>query len=55
MVAEGQFYYARHRGLWGVWRKGATVNGVSSSDFVKDCVTREQARDLVYSLNNWQK
>ena len=49
-VKPGQYYYAPHRGMWGVWLK--TEDG--SGDFVKDFVTRDSAREFVYDKNNWK-
>lgn len=51
---EGQFYYAPHRSLWGVWRLGKKVNNVQSNDFVRDFATKEEAREFVYKENNWK-
>ena len=54
-ASEGQYYYARHRSMWGVWRAGKDVNGFRDDDFIKDFVNKEDARKYVYSLNNWFK
>lgn len=54
-VKAGQHYYAPHRGLWGVWKMNETVNGVSTAYFVKDFVTKEEARSFVFESNGWNK
>ena len=54
-VSEGQYYYARHRSMWGVWRVGKDTNGCRDDDFIKDFVNKEDAKKYVYSLNNWFK
>lgn len=52
-VKDGQYYYAPHRSLWGVWKAGETVNNARTDDFVKDFLTKEKAREFVYRMNNW--
>lgn len=47
-IKEGQYFYGRHRRLWGVWMK---ENGCGS--FVRDFPTMEEARKAVYELNGW--
>ena len=50
-VKPGQYYYAPHRGMWGVWLE--TEDG--SGDFVRDFVTRDDAKQFVYDKNNWKR
>ncbi len=50
---EGQLFYAPHRGLWGVWKRGKTVNGCTDSSFVKDFVNKQDAKKFVYDSNGW--
>ena len=52
-ASEGQYYYARHRSMWGVWRAGKEINGFRDDDFIKDFVNKEDARKYVYQLNGW--
>ena len=53
-VREGQYYYAPHRRSWGVWKKGATINGYTMDAFVTDFATKERARTYVYNMNGWK-
>jgi hypothetical protein len=50
---DGQYYYARHRGLWGIWLHHEFVDGSSTGDFVKDCMTKMEAMKEVAKLNKW--
>jgi hypothetical protein len=50
---DGQYYYARHRGLWGIWLHHEFVDGSSTGDFVKDCMTKTEAMKEVAKLNGW--
>ena len=47
MVKDGQYYYAPHRRLWGIWQHHDDGSGYGHGDFVKDCVTKEEARKEV--------
>lgn len=49
----GQYYYAPHRKLWGVWQWTMVTNDGASGSFVKDFKTRDDARDFVYKMNGW--
>lgn len=53
-MLEGQYYYAPHRSSWGIWRNHNHDNGLSTGTFIKDCLTREEARKEVYRLNGWK-
>jgi len=51
---DGQYYYAPHRRSFGIWLHHEEGNGYSSGEFIKDCLTREEARAEVYRLNGWK-
>ena len=51
---DGEYYYAPHRSLWGIWQCHSKGDGIFMDDFVKDCPTKEEARNEVYRLNNWK-
>ena len=51
---DGQYYYAPHRSLWGVWQWHDFDNGDGCGSFVMDCNTRKEAREEVYRLNGWK-
>ncbi len=50
---EGQYFFARHRRCWGVWKVGKDHNGVRCDDFVRDFIDKEEARKFVYQRNGW--
>jgi len=52
---DGQYYYRRHRGLWGIWLHHEYVDGTSDGDFVKDCMTKLEAMREVGRMNGWLK
>ena len=52
-MKDGQYYYAPHRSVWGIWCNHNHGNGASSGTFVKDCLTKEEAKNEVYRLNGW--
>lgn len=51
---HGQYYYAPHRSLWGVWRHEVISDVDTSGTFVNDYVTREEAAEAVRKLNHWK-
>ena len=60
ILKDGQYYYAPHRSQWGIWQwhsiSDANAPGMvagGSGTFVKDCPTKEEAREEVYRLNGW--
>jgi hypothetical protein len=56
MAAEmkvGQFYYAPHRRMWGVWKNHNHGNGCSSGEFIMDFPSKDSARRFVYKMNGW--
>ena len=54
-IKEGQYFYQRHRNMWGVWKQGKEVNGVIQSQFISDFSTEQQAKKFVYRMNGWDK
>ena len=52
---NGQYYYAPHRSVWGIWRSKISNDGIIEGEFIKDCTTRADARAEVYRLNGWTK
>ncbi len=54
-MKDGQYYYAPHRRMWGVWKYQDLGKGFSSGVFVNDFPTREDARMEVRRLNGWIK
>ena len=55
-IKEGQYYYHRHRNMWGVWKKGKDnkETGTSINDtFIIDFKTEIQAKNFVYKANGW--
>ena len=55
MITKGKYFYAPHRSLWGIWKRDDPNESVGSGTFIKDCTTKEDARDEVYRLNGWKK
>ena len=55
MVKDGQYYYAPHRRMWGIWKHHEDGNGYSHGDFIKDVPTKEEASKEVYRLNGWKQ
>lgn len=52
VTKDGQYYYAPHRRMWGVWQWHQFKNG-GVGTFYKDYPTKEDARKEVYRLNGW--
>lgn len=52
-LKEGEYYYHKHRNMWGVWKKCKTVNGVEEGEFIADFSTQIQAKNFVYKMNKW--
>lgn len=52
---NGQYYYARHRNMWGVWQHETLADGMSHGRFVDDFVTRAEARAYVFRANGWKE
>lgn len=54
-LKEGQYYYAPHRSMWGVWVVSKVhPNGMREGDFVRDYPTRDEAVFEVYRRNGWK-
>lgn len=53
VTKDGQYYYAPHRRMWGVWQYHDHGNGCGSGTFYNDYPTKEDARKEVYRLNGW--
>lgn len=51
----GQYFYGRHRSMFGVWVYDQVNNetGFSSGQFVCDFSNREDARAFVWMKNGW--
>lgn len=54
-MRNGQYYYAPHRSMWGIWRNENLGGGVETGTFIKDVPTKEEARNEVYRLNGWKQ
>ena len=50
---DGQYYYAPHRSMWGIWQHHIIGDGMSEGTFIKDCKTKKEAADEVGRLNGW--
>lgn len=53
-MTNGQYFYARHRSMWGVWKRDNPNESARSGTFIKDFPTKEEARNEVYKLNGWK-
>lgn len=51
---DGQYYYARHRNMWGVWQYHSTGNGDGYGEFIDDFPKRDDALYEVYKRNGWK-
>lgn len=51
----GQYHYAPHRRLWGVWVWTSVSEQGASGTFVKDFMSKEEAREYVWAMNGWGK
>lgn len=54
-MKEGQYYYRRHRRMWGVWINHNFPSGISTGDFVGDFPSQDAAEAFVYEKNGWKK
>ena len=50
----GQYHYGRHRSQFGVWVCNFVTENASSSSFVADFNSREEARQFVWKMNGWE-
>ena len=51
----GQYFFGRHRSLWGIWLYINVTETSSCGAFIKDVLTYEDAVREVYALNGWGK
>lgn len=49
----GQYHYGCHRNYYGVWVCDYVSQTSSSSSFVADFRSREEARAFVWKMNGW--
>lgn len=55
MNTRGEYFYARHHNMWGIWRRdNVQGGGVESGTFIADKTTKEEAAREVYRLNGWK-
>lgn len=52
-LQAGKFHFGRHRSCWGVWLCERADEKGSSSRFVKDVFSYEEAVKETYRLNGW--
>lgn len=50
---EGQYYYAKHRNMWGIWKVGKKVNNTRMDHFIMDFSAKLDAERFVYRMNGW--
>lgn len=53
-MPKGQYFYAHHRSMWGIWKRENPNDSTFSGTFVKDCITKDEAIAEVYRLNGWK-
>lgn len=53
IVSDGQYYWRRHRSLWGVWKKNRSPDGIENDEFIRDFTTMDAAKAFVYFNNGW--
>lgn len=49
----GRYWFGRHRGNWGIWQYDSVTATGSSSQFIKDVFSYEEAVRETYRLNGW--
>ena len=49
----GQYHYAPHRRYWGVWVWTSVTATGASGTFVKDFLSKEEAREYEWKMNGW--
>lgn len=52
---DGEYYYAPHRRFWGIWQNRIQPNNTAVGMFIKDCNSKQEAREEVFRLNGWKK
>lgn len=53
-MSKPKYKYERHRGIWAVYRM-EYGDSTSSGIKIQDCVTMEEAIEVTYNLNGWQR
>lgn len=51
----GQYYYAPHRRNFGVWQWTEVSENGACGTFIKDFMSKEEAREYVWQHNGWGK
>ena len=51
----GQYYYAPHRRNFGVWQWTEVSENGACGTFIKDFMSKEEAREFVWMKNGWGK
>jgi len=54
-LTVGTYHFGRHRRAWGIWVCEFACNGATSSAFVKDVYSYEDAVKETYRLNGWRE
>ena len=49
----GDYFYGRHRNMFGVWVYDTVTENYTSGNFVADFHSREEARAFVWKMNGW--
>lgn len=49
----GLYHFGKHRRNFGIWLCDYAEDGITSSTFIKDVQTYEEAVKEVYRLNGW--
>lgn len=52
-LTVGTFHFGRHRRVWGIWVCESCDDGLTTSKFVKDVYSYEDAVRETYRLNGW--
>jgi hypothetical protein len=52
-LTVGTYHFGKHRTAWGIWVCDYANNGSTSSSFVKDVCSYEDAVRETYRLNGW--
>ena len=51
----GTYHFGRHHSNWGIWQCDFVGERMTSSRFVKDVFTYEEAVKETYRLNGWRE
>lgn len=52
---NGQYYYAPHRKMWGVFKRNINAYGIAIDDHIDDFADKADAIEMVCRLNHWTK